>query len=322
MRTLTRIAILGSALYIAAGATAGPVTERIAQRHLVRCAAVERPGLFTRSAVGPHGLYVDLCRAVAAAVLGDPDRIEFHLYESARDFDAIRSKNDDLFFLSGSEIHQNHLEDVILAGPAVYIESESVLVPATSAARDLPQLAGEDICFLIGSAAERGLEAYFAEHKVSFIRHAYSEDGEMNDAYQVQQCHALAGERTTLASSAAARAQLSSRILPSALIEFPIIAATSTEDGPWAAIVHWTILTLLAADRPGTAWSAGGKNALPIQAAELGLAGDWQKRVLEATGSYSSIYERNLGAGSPLKLDAGPNANRIESGILIAPFIE
>jgi general L-amino acid transport system substrate-binding protein len=322
MHPLIRIAILGSTLYIAASANAGPVTERIAQRHLVRCGAVERPGLFTRSAAGPHGLYVDLCRAVAAAVLGDPDRIEFHLYESARDFDAIRSKDDDLYFLSGSEIHQHHLEGVILTGPAVYIESESVLVPGTSRARDLPQLAGEGICFLIGSAAERGLEAYFSEHKVSFIRHAYSEDGEMNDAYQVQQCHALAGERTTLASSASAGAKRSSRILPSALTEFPIIAATSTDDGRWAAIVHWTILTLLAADRPETPWSAGGKNALPVQAVELGLVGDWQARVLQASGSYGSIYERNLGAGSPLQLDAGPNANRIESGILIAPFIE
>lgn len=99
-------------------AVAGPVTDRVKARGVVWCGGVERPGLAVTDGHGHwKGLEVDVCRAVADAVLGSPDRIEFHAYETGKDFDVVHSQKDDIFFLTGSEIVRQKLAGKVLPGP-------------------------------------------------------------------------------------------------------------------------------------------------------------------------------------------------------------
>lgn len=306
-------------------ATAGSVIERVKAHGVVRCGSVERPGL--ACAAGQNhwtGLNVDICRAVAAAVLGSPERIEYHAYDTPKDFDAVRNRQDDIYFLTGSEIDQQKLAGKVLPGPVVFVESNVVMAPANSSAHHVGDLAGDSICFMIGSPAERSLEAYFDTLHKNWFRRAFSEYGEMNDAYNAQSCHAIAGEITTLASVRLNPGvnRLSSRILPETLADFPVMAATGTEDAQWSSIVAWTVHTLVSAERPQTRWYAGGPGAMPISAKEIGLEDDWQRRVLEAVGNYGEIFERNLGNGSALKIDRGINENHIRGGLLLSPFLE
>ena len=257
-------------------------------------------------------------------MLGSPDRIEYHVYETPKDFDAVRNQQDDVYFLTGSEINEQKLAGKVVPGPTVFVESHAVMVPSNSAAHHVGDLAGDSICFMIGSPAERSLKAYFDALHKNWLRRAFSEDGEMNDAYNVQNCHAIAGEITTLAATRLDRGvnRLSSRILPEPLSVFPVMAATGTNDAQWSAIVAWTVHTLISAERPETRWYAGGAGAMPIAAPELGLDKEWQRRVLAAVGNYGDIFERNLGKGSPLKLDRGLNANQFSGGLLLSPFLE
>jgi len=307
-------------------ATAGGVAERVKARGFVRCGSVERPGLAgTDGHSGWTGLEVDVCRAVAAAVLGSPERIEYYKYEAPNDFDAVRNQQDDIYFLTGSEIAKQKLAGKVLPGPTVFVESQAVMAPVNSSAQHLEDLAWNSICFMIGSPAERTLNAYFDTIHKTWFRRGFTEDGEMNDAYNVQSCHALAGEITTLASVRLDPGvnHLSSRILPETLAVFPVMAATGTDDAQWSSIVAWTVHTLVSAERPETRWYAGGAGAMPITADELGLdKEDWQRRVLTAVGNYGDIFERNLGKGSVLKIDRGLNANNIGGGLLLGPFIE
>jgi general L-amino acid transport system substrate-binding protein len=306
-------------------AVAASVTERIKERGVVTCGSVGRPGLASRDSQGQwHGLEVDICRAVAVAVLGSPEKIQYHTYESASDFDAVRHHDDDISFLTGSEIHAQDLAGHIVPGPTVFVESYGVLVAGKSAARHVDDLAGDSICFFIGSPAERGLNSYFEKKQRSWFRRPFSEDGEMLDTYAVQNCHALAGEVTELAESRINPevARLASRILPESLSDFPIIAATGTEDGRWSAIVAWTIHTLISADRPEARWYAGGANAMPIIAPDLGLEKGWQQRMVQAVGNYGDIFTRNLGTGSALKIDRGLNENHLRGGLSLSPFID
>ena len=306
-------------------ARAGSVLAGIRARGTVRCGSVERPGLAGASGQGRvSGLNVDVCRAVAAAVLGSPDRIEYRLYRTPKDFDAVRLGRDDLFFLTGSEIREERLAGKLLPGPAVFVESDAVLVPTGSAARRVGDLAGDGICFMIGSSAERSLEAYFETLRKVWLRRAFSEYGEMNDAYNAQSCHALAGELTALAAPRFDPGvnRLASRLLPDPLVSFPVLAATGTGDAQWSAVVAWTVHTLVSSERPEARWYAGAAGAMPIEAPELGLDQDWQRRVLAAVGSYGAIFERNLGAGSPFRLERGPNASHSLGGVLVSPFLE
>jgi general L-amino acid transport system substrate-binding protein len=138
---------------------------------------------------------------------------------------------------------------------------------------------------MIGSSAERSLDAYFDAIHHDWDHRAFSEDGEMNDTYNVQRCHALAGEITTRAATRLDRGvnRLGSGILPESLTVFPVMAVTTTLQ--WSALVAWTIHTLVSAERPDTKWYAGGVRAMPIAAPELNLDKDWQQRCLRQAGT-------------------------------------
>jgi general L-amino acid transport system substrate-binding protein len=153
---------------------------------------------------------------------------------------------------------------------------------------------------------------------------AYQEDVELYDTYNVQVCRGLAGEVTTLSQVRLDGGVngLRSRILPEPLAAFPILAATGTQDAEWSAIVAWAIHSLLRADVLTAEWAAGGLDSLPIEAPELGLDKDWQKRVVGAAGTYGDIYRRNLGDESPYKLRRGLNAPWQDGGLFIAPYAE
>jgi general L-amino acid transport system substrate-binding protein len=306
-------------------AQAGSIIERVKARGVVRCGSVERPGLASADKQGHwQGLNVDVCRAIATAVLKSPEKIEYHEYETPKDFDAVRNNQDDVFFLTGSEINEQKLAGKLVPGPTVFVESHGVMVASTSAAHHVSDLAQDSICFMIGSSVDRSLEAYFGALHRNWFRRPFSEDGEMIDTYNVQNCHAIAGEITTLATIRLDSGvnRLSSRILPEPLITFPVIAATGTDDGQWSALVAWTVNTLVSADRPETRWYAGGATAMPIAAPELGLDHDWQRRVLSAVGNYGNIFDRHLGKNSPLKLDHKLNQNQLRGGLLLSPFLE
>ncbi|MDF5711764.1 MAG: hypothetical protein PUP90_32355 [Nostoc sp. S4] len=318
---LTLLGVCGSI----SAAQAGSVIERVKTRNVVRCGSVERTGLASEAKPGVwSGLNVDICRAIAAAVLGSSERIEYHQYETPKDFDAVRNQQDDVYFLTGSEIAEQKLAGKLVPGPTVFIESNAVMVASTSAVHHVNDLAGDSICFMIGSSVERSLTAYFDALHKNWFRRAFSEDGEMIDTYNVQNCHAIAGEITTLANIRLDPGvnQLLSRILPESLTTFPVIAATGTEDAQWSAIVGWTVDTLINAQRVQTQWYAGGAGAMPISAPELGLDKEWQRRVLASVGNYGDIFNRNLGKGSLLKLDQGLNANYLRGGLLLGPFLE
>jgi general L-amino acid transport system substrate-binding protein len=306
-------------------ARAGSVVDRVKARNVVSCGSVERPGLASIADEKRwSGLTVDICRGIAAAVLGSPERIEYHVYDTPKDFDAVRKQRDDVYFLTGSEVNEHKLAGKVVPGPTIFVEFHAVMTASTSTAQHLDDLAGDSICFLIGSSVERSLSAYFDSIKKGWMRRAFSEEGEMIDTYNVQNCHALAGEITTLAKVRLERGvnQLSSRILPEPLTAFPLMAMTGTVDAQWSAIVAWTVHTLVSAERPEMRWYAGGAGAMPIVAPELGLDKEWQYRVLAAVGSYGDIFERNLGRNSQLKLDRGLNANQLRGGLLLSPFLD
>jgi len=321
---LVLLFLLGTYCSISVAQSAS-VVERVKARGVVRCGSTERPGLASAARDGHwSGLNVDICRAIATAVLGSPNRIEYHLYETPKDFDAVRHQQDDVYFLTGSEIDQQKLAGMVVPGPTVFVESDAVMVASTSRARHVSDLAGDSICFMIGSSVERSLDAYFGALHLNWFRRAFSETGEMIDTYNVQNCHAIADEITSLAAIRLDPGvnRLSSRILPESLTVFPVIAATGTDDAKWSAIVAWTVDTLISAERPETQWYAGGAGAMPVVAPQLGLDQKWQRRVLAAVGNYDNIFERNLGKGSPLKLERGFNVNQFRGGLLLSPFLE
>ncbi len=313
---LSLSALLTGACAAAAPAVAGTL-ESVREAGVVRCGAVARPGLAQASGAGQWtGMLVDLCRAVAAAALGTLSRIEFHAYGSDADFDRVRRGRDDVYFLTGGEINAHALAGFVNPGPTVFVAHIAVMVPADAPERHPAELAGQGICFRIAEPAERSLEDYFDSRQLPWLRHPFSEDGEMMDAFAVRRCHAVAGEATWLAGQRRAAGRAPARVLSEALESFPLVAATGTDDGRWSAIVAWTMDTVVNAERSRTRWFAGGTDALPLPAGELGLAPGWQAAVIAAVGNYGTIIARHLGPASPLGLE------RREIDTPLVPFVE
>jgi general L-amino acid transport system substrate-binding protein len=206
----SRRTTLGGALSLALAlsscplAHAGPIVDRIKSSGVIRCGGVPRPGLVGQSADGREagGLYLDLCRAIGAAVLGDDGRIEFYRYDSDKTFARVETGADDLSFLDGSEIADHRLAGKIALGPAVYFVSTAVMVHGDSSIRRLSELAGKSICFYQGESAHRHLEGWMAARGLNFVRMGYMEYGELYDGFNARICEAEVGESGDLAAAA------------------------------------------------------------------------------------------------------------------------
>ena len=326
------ISMLG-ALFWACDAYGGTV-ERVKAEGAVHCGSTERPGLAEpglaeldlSTPTGSrqwHGLNVELCRAIAIAVLGPAGRFEFHRYETGPELMTASSQGtDEVYFLTASEIIAQNLAGKLIPGPVVYYETDALMVKETSAARRLEDLVGAKICFVTGSGAQRGLESFFEAKQLKFFRLAFSEDGEMRDAYKAGLCDAIAAEGTALAKLRLQDFAKEDRILLQPLAVFPVMACTATADGSWAAVVAWTIHTLIRADIREGSWRAGGAKALPIDGVDLGLNEGWQRQLIDTLGTYGDIYRRTLGDRSVYGLPRGLNAPWLEGGLFLAPYSE
>jgi general L-amino acid transport system substrate-binding protein len=312
------------AVVIASGVNAG-VVERVKSEGAARCGSAARPGLAEPdfSARGRwRGLNVEICRAIAVAVLGPDGRFEFHGYETPRDYDAAGGGTDEVFFLTASEIVTQNLSAKLIPGPAVYYATHAVMVREEFAARRAEDLTGAKICFVTGSGAQRSVESFLEAKQLPFLRAAFSEEDEMRDAYIAGRCDAVADELTSLAMLRLKKAGKTSRILPPPLAIFPVIACTGIADGKWAAVVAWTVHTLMRAEIREGSWRGGGARALPIDGADLGLDPGWQKRLIDTLGSYADIYSRTLGDKSLYDLPRGLNAPSRDGGLVGAPYSE
>lgn len=283
----------------------GGTIGRVRSDNILRCAAEPRPGF---AGVGDDGritgLAVDLCRAIAIAILGPAGRIELNLVVAESEFVPLRHGAADVALLSGATIAEHRLGPSLLPGPVVFIDPIAVMVPASSPAQSVHDLDGRTVCVLIASPGQRTLEAALATERINVSRLAFAEDVEMLDAYNVGNCEAVVDHATRLAGMrrSAGINHLQSRILAPPLALTPVFAATPVNDGAWAALVSWTVQLLIAADDKPSPWRATA--AAPLADLRAGWLTDVQVRL----GTYAAMRDRHVGTHSPLGLTAWPNA--------------
>jgi general L-amino acid transport system substrate-binding protein len=213
------------------------------------------------------------------------------------------------------------------------------LVPGASLAMRARQLSGKKICFIAETGVEESVRTWFAHERLEYVPFPFQEEGEMEAAFATGNCGALAGDRTRLAGTRALLTEHGkpTRLLPEVISKDPLAAAVRDDDPQWAAIVKWVMEALVQAEESGvtrtnvasirvrTAKATGSDPVLWFLlggsqqvGSELGLEDDWVVRVIEATGNYGEMYERDLGAGSALKLPRGENRLFEHGGLMIA----
>jgi len=275
---LTRLLVIALLIGVTTGhrATAGEVLDRVRRDGVVHCAAEERPSVAEYRPDGRvGGIAVDLCRAVAIAVLGRDGRIEFTIDGIAEDADVA--------FVSDGMAH-----DRFLLGPTIFVDRLSVLVPRTSRVQDIRTLAGETVCLMIGSPEQSALEATAGRLGIDIVRLAFEEDDEMHDAYAVGRCGAMVGAWTELSRLAGPMGinRLTSRVVPEALAPMPVVVATGSADRDWASAVFRVVNEIEA--------YGAGLETRPRVSMPDGIRSGWQADVVAALyPSTHGLTDRN-----------------------------
>jgi len=284
-----------------------------------------------------RGLDVDACRAVAAAVFGDAEKVRYVPTTGTSRFAALQSGEIDI--LSRNTTF-TYLRDVSIGLRMVMVnfyDGQGFLVPKASKVEHLPDLAGGTICMLQGSTHELNLADWMKQHKTEFHIVLLDTTDVLIKTLLSGRCDAASSDSSNLASIRGAGLPNPDDfvILPDRISKEPLGPMVRRADDQWLDIVRWSMMAMLEAEELGvTAANADqmlAESANPTVQRLLGKTGDfgklmgldnaWAFNVIKQVGNYGESYERNVGKGSSLKLDRGPNASWTQGGLMYAiPF--
>lgn len=339
LRNMRPLLLALALLPLAAGAQAtSPTLDSIRKANTLTCGIDQSEAEF--SMTDEHGPRVafdtDLCKAVAAAILGPHAQLSIKGYpDNETALAALRRREVDLIASVSDDFSHATLPGVTLSQPVLY-DAIGLLVPRAAHVTRIADLSGKKICFLDQTEAEEALHSWFAAQHLTLVPFPFQEEGEMEAAFVTGNCTALAGDLTRLAAARTAfGASAGDYVLLGETLAFdPVAMASRSDDPAFAGILCWTFNLLLAADeREITAASLKSQQSSNDTSVrrmlgltrELGrplsLRDDWPISALSAAGSYSEIFDRDLGSNSPLRLSRGPNAPVSRGGLLQAlPF--
>lgn len=280
------------------------------------------------------GFDVDMCRAVAAAVLGDKEKVRFVPLTAAQRLPALASGQVDMLARNTTWTLSRDMDAGISFAVTVYYDGQGFMVKRDSDKTSALQLNGARICVQKATTSERNLENYFHINLMHYLPVYVDTPEAAMEAFMRGDCDALTSDQVQLfALRSITRNPNDYRILPEVISQEPLTLAVRAGDDDWRKVVQWTGFVLIAAEfhgidsknvhqvlesarRTGDMTLAGFYN--PVGRAQ-GLQPGWPARVIKQLGNYGEIFERNLGQSSPLKLNRGLNALWNHGGLLYAP---
>ena len=315
-----------------------PTLDRIRKANTLTCGVDQAEAEF--STTNDHGARLafdqDLCRAVAVAILGAAAQVSLKGYpDDHTAASALLSGEVDLIPTLTADFSHAAVTSLVLTRPVLY-DGVGFLVPAKSGVSQAVKLTGHKICLLAETEVEVGVRTWFAAHHLVFLPFPFQEEGEMEAAFVTGNCSAIAGDLTRLAQT---RTSLGADpadflLLPEVISSDPLASVYRASDANLGAIVRWTLEALIEAERLGVTSenvAAQAKTGDPAVlrllgvtheiGAPLGLPNDWAAQVIHSVGNYGQIFDRDLGAASPMGLPRGQNGLSGQGGLLLAlPF--
>jgi general L-amino acid transport system substrate-binding protein len=338
MNNLKNVAIVAVVLgtLAAVPAHAGKTLDGIKARGQVVCGV--NTGLAGFSAADSNGkwtgLDVDICRAVAAATLGDPEKIKYVPLNAQQRFTALQSGEVDVLSRNTTFTLTRDASLGLHATVVTYYDGQGFMVPAKSKIKSAKQLKGQTVCVQSGTTTEKNLTDYSKANNLNIKPVVFEKLEAAENAYFTGRCIAYTTDASGLSStrSKVAKDPNEHLILPELISKEPLGPMVRRGDDEWFAIVKWTIYGLLESEEYGItqanadALKATSKDPVVqriLGASEdtgklLGLDREWMVRTIKATGNYGEIFERNVGPKSPLGLPRALNNQWNKGGLMYA----
>jgi general L-amino acid transport system substrate-binding protein len=333
-------AILILLVGVVAPAAAGEVLDGVKTRGTLNCGVSEGiAGFSEKDASGRwRGLDADFCRAVAAAVLGDPERVQFVPLKASARFPALKGRKIDLLARNTTWSFTREVALGMQFPAVLFYDGQAFMVPSGSGVKRPADLNGATVCVEKGTTHQRNLDFYFAAHGLSVTPLVIDSSREVAAAFFAGRCRAYTSDASQLAAVrlTAPGGPASVEILAERISKEPLAPVVLDTDRQWITIVRWVLYGLILAEEYGAtrenvdAVVAGGRTPLSrllgdhrtLLAQSLGVTPGWAVRAVKAVGNYGEMYARNLGSGSPLAIERGLNRLWNDGGLMYAPPID
>lgn len=312
--------------------------DSVRRRGYVACGI--HPGLPGFALPDPRGDWrgfdVDVCRAVAAATLGDATKVRFTTIGGKDRFGALQSGQIDILSRNTSETFARDAGLGVSFPVVTYYDGQGFLVPKALGLNSAEELSGARICVQSGTASAGNLDDFFQVRGMTYRAVAAASEEQARKVYEAEGCDAYTADISALAASRSLLSNPGSHvILPDVISKEPLGPVVRKDDPTWTEIVRWTVYSTLLAEELGltsrtvetareTATDPETRRLLGLEGdlgALLGLKPDWAYQVIRQVGAYHEIFRRDLGGDSALRLDRGLNAlwNAPKPGLMYAP---
>jgi len=280
------------------------------------------------------GLDVDECRAIAAAIFNDPNKVKF-IPINAKDRPTILASGEiDVLIRNTTWTLSRQTGGMFFTGINFY-DGQGFMVKKKLGVDSALKLDGASVCVQQGTTTELNLADYFRAHNMKLEAVVFATDDEATKAYDTGRCDAYTTDASGLYSE---RLKMSNPddniVLPEIISKEPLGPSVRKDDIQWFQIVQWTHYALLTAEELGVTQANVDEKLKSSNPAirrllgvegdygqGLGLTNDWAYRIIKAVGNYGEIFERNVGMGSPIKIRRGLNALWNKGGLQYAPPI-
>ena len=333
MRTLItgRWAALALAMAFVGGlggmqaAQAGPTLDKIKQAGSFSCGV--QTGLAGFAQPDSQGVYtgfnVDICKALSAAIFGDPGKVKYVPLTAQQRFTALQSGEVDILSNNTTWTLTRDTDLGLNFAPVVFYDGQGFLVAKKLGVKSAKELNGATVCVQPGTTTELNLADYFRSNKMEYKPVVIEKLDEATAAFFAGRCDVFTGDSSALAAIRIGRASNPDDyvILPDRISKEPLAPVVRHGDDQWHDIVDWVVFALIQAeessitkanvddmlksDDPNIKRMLG---VTPGMGKALGLDENWAYNEIKAVGNYGEIFDRNVGAGGALKLERGLNA--------------
>ena len=329
--------------------TYGSTLERVKKRGYIICGTYpEFPGfseekefettLPERQSKIWVGFDVDICRAVASAVFGNLQRIEFIGINGRTRFERLMDGSIDVLSAATTWTFSRDVEKKLEYVATTYYDGQGFIVRKNLGVSSAKQLQGATVCFSEASTAAQNIRDFFEYHEIRYVPISVAPHQNVKELYAAGECDMYGTDRSGLASNRLSFDDPDRHmILPEVISKEPLGPVVKYGDQQWADIVRWSIFVLFIAEEMGITQDnvdglknhknpsiqrfMGERNGedYPNLGIKLGLDKLWAYFIIKQIGNYGEIYERNVGVNTPIGLNRGLNKLYRHGGLIYAP---
>jgi general L-amino acid transport system substrate-binding protein len=332
------------------GGGGGGLLAEVQERGTLRCGVNEGvPGFGLVDEAGDYtGFDIEFCKVVAAAVLGDPEAVEYTALDAETRFTALQAGDIDVLIRNTTYTASRDGGEGARFLTTTFFDGQGMMVRADSGYTSIADMDGATICVLSGTTTELNLATAAADAGITYTPLTFTEPDQIQEAFSAGQCQGWTSDKSQLAGvrSAFPADQGGPEglvVFPDAFSKEPLGPVVLDGDDEWADAVNWAVIAAIQAEEFGITsdnveqmQSSDNLDILrflgqPIPDPEdeeaepapfdpgLGLDPDFAVNVISQVGNYGEIYERTVGPATALGLDRGVNAQWTDGGLLYAP---